>query len=106
MNVLAFVGKISEAPQLKESNMGNKYATMLIDVKRNFANSNGTFDTDKFSVTLWKGIAETTTAACQEGDWIAVKGRLQSHDYEGKDGGMHRSYDIIAEQITLLNHDM
>lgn len=106
MNVLAFVGKVSEVPLLKESSMGNKFATMLIEVTRNFANNNGTYDIDKFTVTLWKGIAETATAACQTGDMIAVKGRLQSHDYEGKDGVMYRSYDIIAEQITLLSPDM
>ena len=103
MNVLTFVGKVSEVPQLKESSQGNKFATMMIEVTRSFANANGSYDIDMFAVTLWKGIAETTTAACHVGDWIAVKGRLQSHDYEGKDGMMHRAYDVIAEQVTIMS---
>jgi single-strand DNA-binding protein len=53
-------------------------------------------------VTLWKGIAETTINTCRPGDWISVKGRLQAHEYEGRDGMMRSAYDIIAEHVSIL----
>ena len=102
MNVVAFVGKVKEMPVLKESNAGNKFATMIMEVNRNFQNSDGTLDTDKISVTLWKGIAEITINTCRPGDWISVKGRLQAHEYEGRDGMMRSAYDIIAEHVSIL----
>ena len=36
------------------------------------------------------------------GDWISVKGRLQAHEYEGRDGMMRSAYDIIAEHVSIL----
>ncbi len=102
MNIVAFVGTIVEPPILRESNVGNKYAIMDISVKRPFPNSNGVFEDDVFSVTLWKGIAQTTSDVAKKGDCVAIKGRIQSRTYEGNDGAEHRSYDIFAEHVSLL----
>lgn len=103
MNVVAFVGKVKEVPQLRESSAGNKFTTMVVEVRRNFPNSDGNYDIDKITVTLWKGIAETTANICKPGDSIAIKGRLQSHEYEGRDGVMRCSYDIIAEFVDYVH---
>ena len=39
---------------------------MKIEVTRPFANSEGVYETDEFSVTLWKGIAQTTVQVAGE----------------------------------------
>ena len=103
MNVVAFVGKVKELPQLKESSAGDKYTTMTLEVRRNFPNSDGTYEFDKIAVTLWKGIAETTASICKPGDSVAIKGRIQSHDYEGRDGVIRSAYDIIAEFVDYVH---
>lgn len=103
MNVVAFVGQIADLPKLRESAQGNKFATMVVNVPRPFMNSEGVYESDEITFTLWKGIAETTTRLAKEGDHVAIKGRLQSHTFEGNDGLLHRSYDIIAENVSFLN---
>lgn len=105
MNFVGFVGKVVELPELKESAMGNKFATLLVRIMRPYANSEGVYEHDEIVLTLWKGIAETTTKVCRVGDTIAVKGRLQSHTYEGRDGLMHRNYDIIAEHVSFITKE-
>lgn len=105
MNVIAFVGKIVEQPTIRTSSLGNKYATMVVRVQRNFSNSEGIYEYDDMSLTLWKGIAETTSSVAREGDLIAIRGRVQSHTYEGKDGLQHLSYDMIAEQVSFLKKE-
>lgn len=105
MNVIAFVGKIVEVPTMRTSSLGNKYATMLVRVRRNFSNSEGVYEHDDLNMSVWKGIAETTCQVASAGDVIAVKGRLQSHTYEGKDGLQHLSYDLIAEQVSFLKKE-
>ena len=60
---------------------------------------------DTLAVTLWKGIAQTTSEVAQKGDTVAVKGRIQSHTFEGNDGQQHRSYDIIAEYVSLIQRE-
>lgn len=103
MNIVAFVGQISEPPKLRESSQGNKFATMVVRVPRPFMNSEGVYEQDELTFTLWKGIAETTARVAQVGDQVAIKGRLQSHTFEGNDGMLHRSYDIIAENVSFLS---
>lgn len=103
MNLVVFVGEIVETPKLRESSQGNIFATMTIQTHRPFANSEGVYESDEMSITLWKGIAQTTAEVSSVGDKVAVKGRLQSRNFEGKDGMIHRAYDIIAENVTLLH---
>lgn len=102
MNIVAFVGQIAELPKLRESAQGNKFATMIVRVPRSFPNSEGVYEQDELTFTLWKGIAETTTSVASMDDHVAIKGRLQSHTFEGNDGQLHRSYDIIAEHVSFL----
>lgn len=105
MNLIAFVGQVREVPMIKVSAAGNKFASMVISVPRSFANSEGIKEQDELTFTLWKGIAETACAISRVGDDVAIRGRLQSHTFEGKDGLQHRSYDLIAENVTFLKHD-
>lgn len=106
MNVVAFVGTIVDVPVLRESNVGNKYAIMDVQVKRAFPNSEGVYEYDVLSVTLWKGIAQTTADIAKIGDQVAIKGRIQSHVYEGSDGRQHRGYDIFAEHVSFLRDNV
>lgn len=104
LNQVVLVGKVVALPTLKESVSGNKYASLQLELERPFKNSNGEFDSDFISITLWKGIAETTTDVCKIGDIIGVKGRIQSYSYENKEGQMYYGYDIIAEKISFLSN--
>lgn len=103
MNLVAFVGQIVDLPKLRESSLGNKFATMVVRVPRPFTNSEGIYEQDELTFTLWKGIAETASEVATIGDQVAIRGRLQSHTFEGNDGLQHRSYDIIAENVAFLS---
>lgn len=105
MNVIAFVGELTELSEIRTSATGNRFATMMIRVQRPFANSEGVYEYDNLNIMLWKGIAETAMAAAQVGDHVSVKGRMQSHTFEGQDGKLHRSYDLIAEHVSFIKKE-
>ena len=105
MNVIAFVGELTELSEIRTSAAGNRFATMMIRVQRPFANSEGVYEYDHLNIMLWKGIAETAMAAAQVGDHVSVKGRMQSHTFEGQDGKLHRSYDLIAEHVSFIKKE-
>ena len=60
INNVVLTGRIAELPKLRETATGIKYATILLDIVRPFKNSNGIYDSDKISVTLWKGDRKST----------------------------------------------
>lgn len=103
MNLVALVGELVDKPILRESAMGNRYAIMNIKVTRPFAGSDGRYESDIFSVSIWRGIAESMVENAKEGDKVAMKGRIQARSYEGSDGVERRSYDLIAEYVTIVN---
>lgn len=105
LNVVVVAGKVVELPILKEAASGNKYASLHLKVDRPFRNSNGIYEQDDMSITLWKGIAQTVCDVCSVGDVVSIKGRLQSRQYDGKDGQQYFAYDIIAEFVSFLNKE-
>lgn len=103
MNCYALVGEIVEKPEVKELSSGTKLANLLVRVKRAFPNSQGVFEYDKFSVTLWRGIAETCIDVAKPGDIVAIKGRFQSRELTSSEGNPFLVYDIVAEHVTFIN---
>lgn len=91
INQLFLVGIIKELPSYDETNKDNSFA---IEVRRNYKNVDGVFETDLFKCHLWIAISKKIMLCCKEGDIVAVKGRIIN------DEGV---YTIVAEQIVLLN---
>lgn len=102
LNQFIVVGRIKDLPAIRETVNGNKVATLLLTVDRNFKNSEGFYEQDTFQVTLWKGIAESTVHLAEVGNIVAIKGRVQSSTYEGKDEMQYYNYEIIAEKVSFL----
>ena len=91
INQLLLVGIIKDMPlnDLK----GNKNE-VLIEVRRNYKNSDGVYETDLFKCYLWFAISKKISLNCKEGDLVAIRGRLVDDNDD---------YKIIAEQVVLLN---
>jgi len=102
MNSCVLVGTVKEPVQLSTSSKGSVYGTLFVSTDRPFRNDDGTVTSDTFRVTLWKGIAEECAAACTVGSLVAVKGRLQSNNYE-KDDRTYYNAEVIAEKVSYLH---
>lgn len=94
INYLLFIGKIKKMPECDFFKSDNE---LVIEVKRNYKNSKGIFETDCFKCVLWYAISKKISLSCKEGDLVAVKGRLVD------DKGLCK---IIAEEVVLLTKAM
>ena len=103
LNFMVLVGKVKEIPEIRLTAAGTKIATMLLEVDRGFRNSNGEYDQDVFNVVLWRGIAETCADLLRPGSVVAVKGRLQAHNSEPKEGQMYYNAEIVAEKVSFIS---
>ena len=103
INTVVIVGRIAEAPEVKETTMGNKVCSLLLEVDRNFPNSEGVYLSDYIPVTLWKGMADEASVHSKEGALIGIKGRLQTHEAKSKSGNDFRALNVVAESITYLS---
>ena len=87
MNQVFLVGRLTKDLELKNVE-GKKYCRFTIAVKRQFKNSDGIYESDFITCTVWNGIAERVSENCQKGDLISVKARIQNNNYMDKNDNM------------------
>lgn len=102
LNNCVFVGVLSEEPTEKETLNGNKYTSILLNVRRPFKNSAGEYEDDIIRLTVWKSDASKILEYVKVGSVLAVKGRVQSSKYE-KDGKTYLNYEFYGEKVTLVS---
>lgn len=103
LNQVVLVGKAVGVPSLKETSSGIKYAELILEIERNFKNTQGDYETDQVLCMLWRNLAESTIEQCEDGALLGVKGRVQSNNYEGKDNVRIYHSEVIAEKISFLS---
>lgn len=102
LNQAVLVGRIVQEPELNKTDKGN-LTHITLAVPRSFKNVNGEYETDFINCTLWQAVAENTVEYCKKGDLVGVKGRIQSNNYEDKDGNKKYTVEVIAEKVTFLS---
>ena len=89
MNSCVVVGKILKPVGWKEG-----VYEILLECNRPYLMEDGNFNTDVFSIYVWKGLAEQCEEVCKAGDLLAIRGRL-----EGKCKMEGRKKNIFQESL-------
>jgi single-strand DNA-binding protein len=103
LNQVVLVGKVRTLPTLKETQSGIKLAELMVEVERNFKNSQGIVETDDIQCTLWRGLAETALSQCQLGSLVGIRGRVQAAKFDTKEDKPFHYCEVIVEKITFLH---
>lgn len=102
MNKVILVGNLTRDPELSETPNGVAVCRFSIAVSRDYANSDGTRETDFFNITVWRGRAENCGKYLKKGNKVAVVGSLQNRSYEDKDGIKRNITDVVANEVEFL----
>ena len=102
MNKVILIGNLTRDPELTETPSGVAVCRFAIAVSRDYANADGTRETDFFNITVWRGRAETCGKYLKKGNKVAVIGSLQTRSYEDKDGVKRNVTDIVANEVEFL----
>ena len=102
MNKVILVGNLTRDPELTETPSGVAVCRFAIAVSRDYANSDGTRETDFFNITVWRGRAENCGKYLKKGNKVAIVGSLQNRSYEDKDGIKRNITDVVANEVEFL----
>lgn len=105
LNQFVIVGILKSIPELLETPNRIKYTDIVLQVKRNFKNSIGEYDSDEITCRLWRGIAENTVDICDLNSLVAIKGRIQSCMVLDDNSKVSINYEFIAEKVSILNEE-
>ena len=106
MNKIFISGNLTRDPEIRYTPNGKSMAKMGIAVRRTYRSktSDGSQpEVDFFNMTAWEKTAEFCGRYLKKGSRVLVEGRLQSYNYEGKDGTKRSGVDITVENIEFAS---
>jgi len=97
VNSVQLIGNLGRDPEIRYTQSGKAVCTLRIAV------SNGRDkDPEWIDVVCWDKTAELVGQYKRKGDQIAVEGRIQSREWDDKDGNKRRTTEIVAFKVHFI----
>ena len=103
LNQAILVGRLTKDPDLRYTADGVPYCFITVAVPRDFRSQDGEVQSDFITVTLWRKSAESTAQRCQKGTMVAIKGRIQTRNYEKEPNQKIYVTEVVVERIKFLS---
>lgn len=105
MNKVVLIGRTTKDPELKYlPNSENAVTNFTLAVDRRFK-KDGQNETDFIPIVVFGKTAENTAQYVTKGKLIAVSGRIQTRNYDHKNGYKVYVTEIIADEVQFLQWD-
>lgn len=101
LNVIVIQGRLAADPEMRQTTTGKSVCTFRIACDRGRKDANGNSQTDWIPCTAWEKTAEFIYKYFQKGSMIAVDGRLQSRQYQDKNGQNRIAVEIVANNVNF-----
>lgn len=102
MNSIIIIGRLVKAPDLRYTQTGTAVAGMTVAVDRKWKDGEER-KADFFPVVVWSKPAENAAQYLDKGSKVAIQGRLETSNYQDKEGRTIYKTEIIAENVQYLD---
>lgn len=99
MNNVVLVGRLTKDIELRQTSNGVNNALFTLAVDGIVKNADGSKQTDFISCVAWNGQAEFLAHYCKKGDKVALKGRLQTRNYQNQQGVTQYVTEVVVEVV-------
>jgi len=103
MNKTILIGRLTKDPEIRYLTNGAAVTTFTVAVSRNYTNQQGEREADFIPVVVWRNLAETCAKYLNKGRMVAVFGRIQTRNFEGKDGQRRYVTEVVADEVQFLD---
>lgn len=93
LNNVVIMGRITAAPDIKYTNSGVAVCSFTVAVQRDYDKDM----TDFIDCVSWRKTAEFIGKYFAKGEMIAVDGRLQTRNWEDKNGASRKTTVIVVD---------
>jgi single-strand DNA-binding protein len=98
VNMVVEAGNLTKDPELRYTQGGTAVASFTLAVSRR-----GSEKTDYFSVTCWRGLAESVAQYLKKGSAAIVAGELHQQSWEGEGGRKKTRHVIQASSVQFVD---
>ena len=102
MNLCIEIGRLTNKPELRYTTSNIATTKFTLAVKRNMPNKEGNYDSDFIGCVAYNKTAELISKYLNKGSQIAIRGHIQTGNYE-KDGKKVYTTDIVVDETRFLD---
>ena len=104
LNSTCLVGRLTKDAELRYTTNNQAVATFTLAVNRNFKSQNGEREADFINCVIWRQQAENLANWCKKGALIGITGRIQTRNYEDRQGQRVYVTEVVADNFQLLEN--
>lgn len=103
MNKAFLIGRLTRDPELRYSSSNAAIVNFSIAIDRQYTNNQGQRETDFINIVAFQKQAENIKKYVTKGSLVAVDGRIQTRNYEDKDGKRVYVTEVVADRVQFLS---
>ena len=104
MNKAILIGRLTRDPELKMTeNTKREVCQFTIAVNKPYTNEDGERKADFINCVVWDKLAENLSKYQKKGNQVAVEGRIQTRNYDDKDGKKVYVTEVFVSNVTFLD---
>lgn len=103
LNTITICGRIVNELDMKMTVSGKEVLSFTVACERDFKNGNGEKETDFIDVVTFGNTAKFVNQYFAKGRMAIVDGRLQTRNWEDKNGNKRKSVEIVANNVYFAD---
>lgn len=104
VNKVILIGNLGADPEIRTTQGGQSVASLRIATTDAWTDKGGGRQerTEWHAVTVWGKTADNCAKFLAKGRQVYVEGRLQSREYQDKEGQTRKVWEVVADVVTFL----
>jgi single-strand DNA-binding protein len=104
VNKVILVGNLGRDPELRYTQSGQAVVNFTLATNENYTKKSGEREerTEWHRIIAWARTAELCAEYLAKGRTVYVEGRLQTREWEDKEGQKRRTTEIVAQTVQFL----
>lgn len=103
-NEVTLIGRLGKDPELRMTPSNMPVCSLWLATSE-YSNRDGQKEerTEWHSVATWGNQAEAASKYLKKGSLVFIKGKIQSREYQDKQGVSRKQYEIVANTVKFLS---
>jgi single-strand DNA-binding protein len=104
VNKVILVGRLGRDPETRYTSGGQAVANFSVATDESYKDRNGERQkrTEWHKIVVWGKQAEIAQQYLKKGSLIFIEGRIQSREWQDKEGQKRTSFEIVATNFRML----
>ncbi len=104
VNKVILVGRLGRDPETRYTSSGQAVCNFSLATDRAYKDRTGQTQkqTEWHKIVVWAKLAEICQQYLKKGSQIFIEGRIQSRQWDDKEGNKRTSFEIVANEMRML----